>query len=142
MGELITLTEADPYMRGHGLAHAESGSLLVAKHGGAIAGYAALDQIDDLAHLCEIDTHPDHAGLGIGRKLIAASEDWARRHGLPGITLSTFIDVPWNGPWYRRLGFRPYEPFEWGPGHQAIWQGQLASALDCSRRFMMIKPVA
>jgi GNAT superfamily N-acetyltransferase len=139
MPELVALTETDPYMREHGAAHAAAGALFVAEQGGEVAGYAALDVIDGLAHLCEIDTHPDHAGQGIGRALITRAEQWAHANGLPAITLTTFIDVPWNGPWYERLGFRPYADSAWGPGHQRIWQGQLASALDCSRRFMMIK---
>jgi hypothetical protein len=31
---------------------------------------------------------------------------WAQRHGLAALTLTTFTDVPWNMPYYERLGFR------------------------------------
>jgi hypothetical protein len=32
--------------------------------------------------------------------------DWAGANGYPAVTLTTFRDVPWNGPFYARLGFR------------------------------------
>ena len=139
MPELVAITESDPYMRGHGAAHAGDGSLLIASERGRIAGYAAMGVIDGIGHLCEIDVHPDFAGQGIGRRLMAACDGWARGRGLKAISLSTFIDIPWNGPWYARQGYAPYAPAQWGEGHQAIWQGQLASALDTTKRHMMIK---
>ncbi len=143
MEDLIAITEGDPYMRGHAAEHAGAGNLFVAveEPSGLVAGFAAFWPFDNLAHLCELDVHPDHAGQGLGRRLIAAGEDWARAAGMPALTLSTFIDVPWNGPFYARLGFMPYPRDAWGPGHHAIWANQLASALDCTRRHIMIKPL-
>lgn len=138
MDELAALTAAEPYMQAHGEDHLPDG-LLVAGRGAAVIGYAALKPIDDLAHLCEIDVHPDHGGAGIGRALMAAADAWARERGFPAITLTTFIDVPWNGPWYEKLGYAPFAEADWPPGHAALWADQLKSALDCSRRHMMVK---
>ncbi|MFT3809725.1 MAG: GNAT family N-acetyltransferase [Micropepsaceae bacterium] len=143
MDDLVALTAAEPYMRDHGQRHLEPGAaLLVAEVNGAVAGYAALWPVDHLAHLCEIDVHPDHGGAGVGRALMAACDGWARAEGKPGISLTTFIDVPWNGPWYARQGYVPYPPAEWPASHARLWADQLASALDCTRRHMMIKPLA
>ena len=144
MEELIAITEGDPYMRGHAARHVESGNLFVAveEPSGRVAGFAAFWPFDGLGHLCELDVHPDHAGQGLGRRLIAAGENWARREGYPALTLSTFTDVPWNGPFYARLGFAPYPVGEWGSEHHAVWQNQLDSALDCTRRHIMIKRLA
>ncbi len=143
MDDLIALTAAEPYMGDHGARHLEDGAgLLIAEHKGRIAGYAALWPVDHLAHLCEIDVHPDHGGAGVGRALMAAAEDWAKGQGHAGLSLTTFIDVPWNGPWYARQGFAPYPESDWPPGHAEIWRGQLASALDCSRRHMMVKSLS
>ena len=141
MEDMIAITEGDPYMRGHAAAHAEAESLFVAveEATGRVAGFAAWWPFDGLAHLCELDVHPEHSGQGLGRRLIAAGEAWARDRAMPALTLSTFIDVPWNGPWYERLGFVPYPPEEWREGHRAIWRNQVESALDCSRRHIMIK---
>ena len=30
---------------------------------------------------------------------------WARSHGYGAVTLTTYRDVPWNAPFYERLGF-------------------------------------
>jgi len=140
MDDLVALTAAEPYMSDHGARHLEPGAaLLIAEVNGAVAGYAALWPVDTLAHLCEIDVHTDHGGAGIGRALMGACDDWARREGKPGISLTTFIDVPWNSPWYAKQGFVPYPQTDWPPGHVRIWADQLASALDCTRRHMMVK---
>jgi GNAT superfamily N-acetyltransferase len=140
MEDLVALTAAEPYMADHGARHLEDcAALLIAERAGAIAGYAALWPADHLAHLCEIDVHPEHGRAGIGRTLMAACEDWALANGKTGISLTTFIDVPWNGPWYAQIGYVPYDPPLWPPAHAQIWAGQLASALDCTRRHMMVK---
>jgi hypothetical protein len=39
------------------------------------------------------------------RQLIACVADHARKLGLTSLTLTTFRDVPWNAPFYARLGF-------------------------------------
>jgi N-acetylglutamate synthase-like GNAT family acetyltransferase len=44
------------------------------------------------------------AGKRVGRQLIACAEH-ARKLGLTSLTLTTFRDVPWNAPFYARLGF-------------------------------------
>ena len=139
MDDLVAITVSDPYMAGHGAAHAADGSLFVAMAGDQVAGYIAMAGFDGMAHICEIDVHPSHTGNGLGRHLMAAGEDWARGQGMPALTLSTFIDVPWNGPWYARQGFEVFPEHHWPPGHLTLWKNQLASALDCSRRCLMIR---
>jgi hypothetical protein len=39
--------------------------------------------------------------------LVGSVCDWSRSHGFDAVTLTTFRDVPWNGPFYEKLGFRP-----------------------------------
>lgn len=46
---------------------------------------------------------------GVGRRLIGAVAEEAKRQGAGRLTLTTFIEVPWNAPYYRRLGFRPLD---------------------------------
>jgi predicted GNAT family acetyltransferase len=47
----------------------------------------------------------DWQGKGVGRQLIACAVEHARKLGLTSLTLTTFRDVPWNAPFYARLGF-------------------------------------
>lgn len=55
--------------------------------------------------IVELSVDLDWQGKGIGRQLIARVADHARRKGLTALTLTTFRDVPWNAPFYARLGF-------------------------------------
>ena len=55
--------------------------------------------------IVELSVDLDWQGKGIGRQLIACVADCARKRGLTALTLTTFRDVPWNAPFYARLGF-------------------------------------
>jgi GNAT superfamily N-acetyltransferase len=64
------------------------------------------------AHLEQLSVHPDHAGRGIGRALLEAGCDWAAAAGYAEITLATYRDVPWNGPFYASEGFVEVGPVD------------------------------
>ena len=53
----------------------------------------------------ELSVDLEWQGKGIGRQLIACVADHARKRGLTALTLTTFRDVPWNAPFYAKLGF-------------------------------------
>ena len=55
--------------------------------------------------IVELSVDLDWQGKGIGRQLIARAADHARTLGLASLTLTTFRDVPWNAPFYAKLGF-------------------------------------
>lgn len=55
--------------------------------------------------IVELSVDLDWQGKGIGRQLIARVADHARNRGMTALTLTTFRDVPWNAPFYARLGF-------------------------------------
>jgi len=55
--------------------------------------------------IVELSVDLDWQGKGIGRQLIACVADHARNRGLTALTLTTFRNVPWNAPFYARLGF-------------------------------------
>ena len=42
--------------------------------------------------------------------------DWAAGQDMPAMTLITFRGVPWNAPYYERLGFRELTDAEVTPG--------------------------
>ncbi len=58
-----------------------------------------------VAHLEEVDVHPDHARRGLGRRLVQTVCAWATSHGFDAVTLTTFRHLPWNMPFYAQLGF-------------------------------------
>jgi hypothetical protein len=55
---------------------------------------------------------------------------WAQRHGLAALTLTTFTDVPWNMPYYERLGFRNLCDIELTPGLRAVRAREAIRGLD------------
>jgi GNAT superfamily N-acetyltransferase len=55
--------------------------------------------------IVELSVDLDWQGKGIGRQLIACAAEHARKKGLTSLTLTTFRDVPWNAPFYEKLGF-------------------------------------
>ncbi|WP_158263553.1 GNAT family N-acetyltransferase [Aliiruegeria haliotis] len=85
---------------------------LVAHCGGSLLGYAALNLIThlhfgrrvmDLAHLFVEDLHRGH---GVGRQLIAASVEEARRQRCTRLTVGTHPENETAQAVYRSLGFR------------------------------------
>ena len=96
----------------------DDGAVLVAEApGGGLAGFALLWRLDGEAHLLELSVARTHQGHGLGRRLVAAAEDWARAQGFAGLTLTTFRDVAWNAPLYERLGFHSFDP---EPGREGL----------------------
>ena len=100
-------------------------------------GFALVHLLDASVHLHELDVHPDYARQGLGRRLIATVADWARARGATALTLTTFDDVPWNGPYYARLGFRTLDLATLSPGLQAVRQGEAEAGLPMAHRICM-----
>src|SRR5207253_4906392 len=61
--------------------------------------YLLVDVVDGAAHVEQVSVHPDHARRGIGGGLIERAASWASARGLHALTLTTYVDVPWNGPY-------------------------------------------
>lgn len=119
----------------------ERGGLWVLDEDGAAVAYLIDDVIDGEAHLEQVSVHPGWARRGHGARLV---EDLARRTraaGRTAITLTTFVDVPWNAPYYARLGFRPLADDELGPGLTAVRRAEIARGLDRWPRTAMRRDV-
>ncbi|MDO8378999.1 GNAT family N-acetyltransferase [Phenylobacterium sp.] len=56
-------------------------------------------------HILEFDVEAAHQGKGLGRQLLNHVIGWARTEGLSELTLTTFRNIPWNGPFYAAMGF-------------------------------------
>ncbi|MBV8690451.1 MAG: GNAT family N-acetyltransferase, partial [Actinobacteria bacterium] len=69
-------------------------------------GFVLAEEVDGCGHIEELAVSSAHGGRGLGTALIDAVVQWAATNGMPALTLTTFIDVPWNRPFYERRGFR------------------------------------
>jgi len=90
-------------------------------------------------YLEEIDVLPSHGRRGLGARLLAQVCAWAEQQGYPAVTLSTFRDVPYNGPFYRKHGFQDLSPAEWTPGMKAIREEEQRHGLRVDARVFMRK---
>lgn len=84
--------------------------LFVATQNKRVVGFAICRLLDGYLHLDEVSVHPDYARRGIGRQLVQRTIQHSIELGLPGVTLTTFSDLPWNGPFYETMGFVGYTP--------------------------------
>jgi len=116
------------------------GSLWVAiEPAGAVAGFARVvrSRAVPRAHLAELDVHPDHGRRGLGAALVEAVCAWAVEAGLDAVTLTTFRSVPWNAPWYGRLGFAEIPEHELDAELRSVLRTEAERGLDPSQRVAM-----
>ncbi|WP_456285402.1 GNAT family N-acetyltransferase [Microbacterium sp. JZ70] len=106
--DLLAPERWDPAPAGADRA-AQPGFLLVAE-GDALVGFAHVLEVDGAAHLEQLSVVPAFGRQGIGRRLVDAVKDEARRRGHASMTLRTFAEVPWNAPFYARCGFIEEQP--------------------------------
>ena len=87
---------------------ARPGFLLVA--GDPPVGFVHVLDLDGHAHLEQVSVLPAAGRRGVGAALVRAAMAQAAAQGHDALTLCTYADLPWNGPFYARLGFREVEP--------------------------------
>ena len=102
-------------------------------------GYVIAEALDGNAHVEQVSVRPASSRRGIGKALVDRVVEWATEHGLDAVTLTTFAEVPWNAPYYHRLGFRTLGDQELTPGLRRKRAEEAAHGLDrwprvCMRR--------
>ncbi|HNP58466.1 MAG TPA: GNAT family N-acetyltransferase [Gordonia sp. (in: high G+C Gram-positive bacteria)] len=104
--------------------------------------YVLVDIIDCMAHIEQVTVDPAHARKGLGALLIEHVDGWAREQRLDGLSLTTFVEVPWNAPYYERLGFRRLAPEQLDAGLKAVRSHEAELGLDRWPRTAMARPLA
>ncbi len=100
-------------------------------------GFAMADIVDGGAHLDEMDVHPDFARRGIGTLLVHTFIDWARSGDFPVVTLVTFRHLPWNAPFYEKLGFVSMDRAELGEELALMLAAEGKAGIDLGNRICM-----
>jgi GNAT superfamily N-acetyltransferase len=96
--------------------------------GNPAVGFISVDVVDDEAHIAQLSVLPELGRRGFGRALLDEAILWAQGQGLTGVTLTTFRHVPWNAPFYDRVGF--VEVVDPAPRLATIRQDERARGLD------------
>ena len=76
--------------------------------------------VDGCPHVEQVSVAPAHARRGLGAALVDHLAALAAAEGRAALTLTTFRDVPWNAPYYERLGFAVVAPADQGPELAAL----------------------
>ena len=103
--ELAWLADGEVIPAEQHLDYAERGLSWLALANDQPVGFVLAEAHPSSLFIVELSVDLDWQGKGIGRQLIARVADCARKRGLTALMLTTFRDVPWNAPFYARLGF-------------------------------------
>lgn len=104
-------------------------------------GFLLCSELDEDLYVQELNVHPDHAGNRLAVPLLAAADRLAKGLGLAALTLTTFRHVPWNAPYYARLGFTIIPDDAIGPDLRFVIARQQQAGLDVSQRVAMRRPL-
>jgi GNAT superfamily N-acetyltransferase len=100
-------------------------------------GFAHATIVDGEAFVFEVDVHPAHARRGVGTRLMRAVESWARAKGFAGVALTTFRHLPWNAPFYARLGYQEIADPDLTDGLRKQLAQEALNGLDPTKRVAM-----
>lgn len=114
------------------------GHCLVAHVGEAMAGFLAAEPFSRELHIWEMDVVPAFQRRGIGAGLVRAAQIDARNTGIKALTLTTFRDLAWNGPFYTRLGFEEVSALDAHPRLAGELANEIDDGLPADRRCAMI----
>ena len=100
-------------------------------------GFVSAEVVGDTLHVIELAVDGARQGQGLGRRLMGAARGYAGDHGLAALTLTTFVDVAWNAPFYQRLGYVILEGEAVGPYLAGHLCDEIARGLPAERRCAM-----
>ncbi|WP_432075928.1 GNAT family N-acetyltransferase [Streptomyces wuyuanensis] len=139
---MTAVADDDPPPLGELERYRKAGGLWVTgtEYGRPVA-YLLTEPVDGAAHIEQLSVHPDFARRGLGRELIDHLAALATAGGRCALTLTTFTEVPWNAPYYARLGFRALDEDELTEGLRNIRRTEAAHGLDRWPRTCMRRPL-
>lgn len=124
------------------LRHADEVLVACLPRGGPVVGLAATVTVGGGPHLEQLAVHPGHGRRGAGSALLEAVCARAAAAGGARLTLTTFRDLPWNGPWYAARGFTVLPRASWGPALEAVWEAEERAGIVVLPRVVMSRPLS
>ncbi len=123
-------------------AHAEGRLWVAADAQNVPVGFALAGVVGDNAHLDELDVLPEHGRLGLGAALVRAVHGWALYQGFPAVTLTTLDHIPWNRPFYARMGYHIVAPADLSEPLRRLLAAEIARGLPGEGRVAMCRPLS
>jgi GNAT superfamily N-acetyltransferase len=116
------------------------GRILVARaEGGSVMGFVLVESLGADGLLEELDIAPEYGRQGIGAQLVEAACSWASAQAHARIVLSTFREVPWNEPFYARLGFCEIPESQWTSLLRGVRATEGTLGFDLDERVLMAR---
>ena len=115
--------------------------VIVAQCDGECVGFVMFATLPARIYVEALDVSPRHAGRRIGAALLDHVDARARETGATHVELSTFRHVPWNAPYYQRLGFSVLDDDELDAALLRIRNLRIARGVDETKRVFMRRAV-
>ena len=139
---LAWLADEAPISGEHHAELLDRGIGLVAVDGsGRLCGFVASERHGADLHVVELSVHADWQRRGIGRMLLSALAEEARGEGIAQLTLTTFRDLAWNGPFYRSSGFNELAEGAHCARLASLLAAEAEHGLPRGRRCAMVRPL-
>ena len=101
-------------------------------------GFSLLKKVDYQLYIKQLSVRKEYTQQGFGTALMHKSIDHAKKFGYAHIILTTYEDLPFNEPFYKKLGFRELIVDKNWPELFAIREKEKAEGLDVKPRIAMI----
>ncbi|KAJ6788541.1 hypothetical protein PWT90_09231 [Aphanocladium album] len=138
--ELAWIADDDPQTVQRHLELIETGVSWVAVPEGDDAspvGFLNGQLLDGFLHIWEMSVDQKCQGQGIGKRLMQTAIDHATQRHYRGLTLTTFLDVPWNDGFYKARGFALLETKDVSPSLTQVLNDEARDGLPRERRCAM-----
>lgn len=100
-------------------------------------GFINAENHHDSLFICEVSVCQQWQGQGLGKKLIKQVLDAALARNIATVTLTTCRDVPWNAPYYQRLGFEIIDESQLTDALRDILQAEIDAGFKATDRCAM-----
>ncbi|MGD9996551.1 MAG: GNAT family N-acetyltransferase [Ilumatobacteraceae bacterium] len=107
-----------------------------------VLGYVLASMVDGEGHIDQVSVRFAAGRRGIGSALIREVCAWTEQRGIGSVTLTTFRDVSFNGPYYRTLGFVDIDDAQLGPELSAIRRNERETGIEVAPRVAMRRQLA
>ena len=109
----------------------------VAEHAERVCGFVCAEPMAHGLHVWELAVAQWAQGQGVGTALMHQLLAAAQSAEYAQVTLTTFNKVPWNAPFYERLGFNPLPEAQLDTRLQTILAAEAAAGLPMEQRCAM-----
>jgi len=102
-------------------------------------GFLAAYVLDGQFYIAEVSVIPSYQRQGVGGALIATAISHAESRNFQYVTLTSYRDLAWNGPFYSKLGFVEAEAAAMGLEHVRKILEEIRAGHDPEKRCVMVK---